>query len=70
MAIISRFFSCFPGTDKVVDEGNDKNVPLRKAPNIHGDHEAKGKSRKNAPILVALMHVVQVMMGLIITTVV
>lgn len=54
MAIISGFFSCFFGANKVVDEGNDKNGASRKVENIDGDHDAKvKKSRKNAPIPVA-----------------
>lgn len=54
MAIISGFFSCFSGANKVMDEGNDKNSASREVENIYGDHDAKvKKSIKSAPIPVA-----------------
>lgn len=50
---MSVFFSCFSGSSKVLDGGNEKNEKTgvsRKARNVDGD---KGKRRQSAPIPVA-----------------
>ncbi|KAF5754383.1 hypothetical protein HanRHA438_Chr17g0801081 [Helianthus annuus] len=53
MAIISGLFSCFPGLNKVVDNGNEKNGAPSKVQNNDGNQESTCKGRKGAPIPVS-----------------
>uniref|UniRef100_A0A251RP44 Uncharacterized protein n=1 Tax=Helianthus annuus TaxID=4232 RepID=A0A251RP44_HELAN len=54
MAIISGLFSCFPGLNKVVDNGNEKNGAPSKVQNNDGNQESTCKGRKgNPPKLIA-----------------
>ena len=53
MAIVSSFFSCFSGSNKVVDEGNNKINAAKESHKVDGDQKVKNKSRKSAPIPVA-----------------
>ncbi|KAF5754382.1 hypothetical protein HanXRQr2_Chr17g0790531 [Helianthus annuus] len=47
MAIISGFFTCFSGSNKVVDDGNEKISKVQKK------SDGTGNGRKGAPIPVA-----------------
>ncbi|KAJ0825248.1 hypothetical protein HanRHA438_Chr17g0801051 [Helianthus annuus] len=53
MAIISSFFTCLSGLNKVVDDENEKTGASSKVQKSDCNHKATGKGRKGAPIPVA-----------------